>query len=71
VIEEGVTGYVVDDVDAAVAATRAACDLDRRRCRERFEARFTAERMARDYVAVYERLVVARSALPRTELRHG
>lgn len=57
VIEQGVTGFVVDDVPSAVRAVHHVSEIDRRRCREVFEARFTAQRMARDYVAVYEALV--------------
>ncbi|MCY1054125.1 glycosyltransferase family 4 protein [Nannocystis sp. SCPEA4] len=53
VVDEGVTGYCVDSVEAAVAATARAAELDRRRCRERFERRFSAERMARDYLRLY------------------
>ncbi len=34
--------------------------IDRRRCREAFDARFTADRMARDYVALYERIIEER-----------
>src|SRR5207248_3511 len=57
VIEDGVTGFVVDDVDAAVAALERIPTLSRRRCREVFEERFSARRMAEDYVAIYERLL--------------
>jgi glycosyltransferase involved in cell wall biosynthesis len=60
VIDEGLTGFVVDTIDAAVGAVRRAADLDRRRCRAVFEERFGAARMARDYVAVYRRLAPAR-----------
>jgi glycosyltransferase involved in cell wall biosynthesis len=56
VVEHGLTGYVVDSVEEAVEAVRALDRLDRAAIRERFEERFTAERMARDYVALYERL---------------
>ena len=56
VVEHGLTGYVVDSVDEAVEAVRALDRLDRAAVRRRFEERFTAERMARDYVALYERL---------------
>jgi glycosyltransferase involved in cell wall biosynthesis len=56
VIEDGVSGFLCGDVDAAVRAVGELEKLDRRRCREAFEARFTAERMARDYAAVYRRL---------------
>lgn len=56
IIEPGVTGFIVDSIDEAVRATERALLLDRRRCRQRFEQRFTAGRMARDYLSVYERL---------------
>ena len=65
VIDEGVTGFIVDDVDAAVAAVAPAVALDRAAVRHRFDQRFTAERMARDYLTVYETLVgAAVPALP-------
>jgi glycosyltransferase involved in cell wall biosynthesis len=57
VIEDGVTGFIVDDVDAAVRAVPLALKLDRRVVRGQFEARFCSERMARDYLAVYEGLL--------------
>lgn len=62
VLEEGVTGYVVDDVDAAVAAIARIDAIDRARCRAAFEARFTSTRMASDYIDVYEALAVHRIA---------
>jgi len=57
IVEEGVTGFIVDDAAAAAAAIPAAAALDRRLIRERFEERFTAERMARDYISLYERSI--------------
>jgi glycosyltransferase involved in cell wall biosynthesis len=57
VIEDGVTGFMVDDVDAAVHAVPLALALDRRGVRRQFEARFCSERMARDYLAVYRGLL--------------
>jgi glycosyltransferase involved in cell wall biosynthesis len=57
IITDGVNGVVVDDLEAAVAATARAVALDRRRCRAAFEARFTDERMARDYLAIYRALL--------------
>ena len=54
VIDEGVTGFLVDSADDALAALPRALALDRKRIRRRFEERFSAERMARDYVALYE-----------------
>jgi glycosyltransferase involved in cell wall biosynthesis len=64
IIEDGVTGFVLDvgDEDGAVEAVRAAARLDRRRIRERFEQRFSARRMAEDYVALYERLAFSVAA---------
>lgn len=60
VVEPGVTGFVVETEEAAVDALRRIHRLDRARVRERFEARFTAERMARDYLRIYTRLLAAR-----------
>ncbi|MCP1328167.1 glycosyltransferase [Halomonas sp. 707D4] len=57
VIEHGVTGFIVDSIEQASAAVARLAELDRARIRERFLERFTAERMARDYVALYERLL--------------
>ncbi|TPW28168.1 glycosyltransferase family 4 protein [Pararhizobium mangrovi] len=57
VVEDGVTGYVVENETEAAEALARAATLDRRRVRERFEARFTARRMAEDYVAIYRRLL--------------
>ena len=61
VIDEGVTGVVVESVDEAIAALPVVESLDRRRCRAVFEERFSARRMAEDYVALYE-AVIARKA---------
>jgi glycosyltransferase involved in cell wall biosynthesis len=53
VIDDGVTGYIVADEDAAVAAVRAIERLDRREVRRRFDRRFSATAMARCYLDVY------------------
>ena len=58
VIENGLTGFIVQSHDAAVAAVRRALTLDRRRIRARFELRFSATAMARRYVDIYEGIVV-------------
>jgi glycosyltransferase involved in cell wall biosynthesis len=68
IIEPGVTGYIVGSIDEAVAATRKALSLDRRGCRHRFEQRFSAERMARDYLDVYRRLALRRPSAPMHSL---
>jgi glycosyltransferase involved in cell wall biosynthesis len=53
VIDHGVSGFVVDDVAAAVDAVEKLDALDRHRVRATFERRFTVERMAHDYVDIY------------------
>jgi glycosyltransferase involved in cell wall biosynthesis len=54
IVDKGVTGFVVDSDDGAVAAVPQAVTLDRTVVRRRFEERFSVERMARDYVALYD-----------------
>jgi glycosyltransferase involved in cell wall biosynthesis len=71
VMRDGVSGYVVDSVDGAVAATARAVELPRKRCRAYFEGRFSAPRMANDYLAVYERLLGAEAAPPHPHPRLG
>jgi glycosyltransferase involved in cell wall biosynthesis len=56
IVDEGVTGFIVDSVDKAVNAAQKVAQLDRARVRARFEQRFSAARMARDYLAVYRSL---------------
>jgi len=57
VVEDGVTGFIVNSIEEAAAAVGKARLLDRARIRRRFEERFCARRMATDYIAVYESLV--------------
>ncbi|NHT77088.1 glycosyltransferase involved in cell wall biosynthesis [Rhizobium sp. PP-F2F-G38] len=57
VVEHGVTGFIVDSEEEAVAAIGQIDRLDRRAIRERFEQRFTARRMAQDYLEIYRRLL--------------
>jgi glycosyltransferase involved in cell wall biosynthesis len=64
IIQTGVTGAIVDTVDEAVAALPGVLALDRARCREEFERRFSARRMAKDYVRVYERLMDTSRRVP-------
>ena len=59
IVEEGVTGFVVSSEAEAVAALARIGQLDRAQIRQRFEAHFTAERMAADYLALYRRLLAA------------
>ncbi|PYX95386.1 MAG: glycosyl transferase [Acidobacteria bacterium] len=61
IIEDGVSGFLVHNVEQAVKAVKRISQIDRRRCRQRFEERFTATRMCNDYLALYERLVNGQS----------
>ena len=62
VIEDGVTGKLVDSEEEAVAALPAVLSYDRRMVRQRFEERFTATRMAKDYVGSYRQLLKTRTS---------
>jgi glycosyltransferase involved in cell wall biosynthesis len=57
IVEDGLTGFVVNDDASAVAALDALLQLPRARIRQRFEQRFTAQRMAEDYLDVYSMLI--------------
>ena len=56
-IEDGVTGFLVDSVEEAVAAIERVEEIDRAACRRAVEARFSVDRMADDYVALYRRVL--------------
>jgi len=60
VVDDGVTGRIVDNMDEAVHALADVIALDRRAVRRRFEERFSASRMAKDYVRLYRRLIAQR-----------
>jgi glycosyltransferase involved in cell wall biosynthesis len=57
IIDQGVTGAIVDTMDEAVSVLPKVLALDRRAVRRRFEERFSAIRMATDYVALYRSLL--------------
>jgi glycosyltransferase involved in cell wall biosynthesis len=59
VIDEGVTGFVVEDVAGAVDAVRRAAALDRRKVRAQVAQRFSRDRMVDDYVHIYERVAAS------------
>jgi len=56
VIDEGVTGFIVDDIEQAAQAVGRIDELDRSTIRATFEQRFTVERMAQQYVEIYRSL---------------
>jgi glycosyltransferase involved in cell wall biosynthesis len=66
VITDGLSGFIVDNMDDAVRATKEAGALDRAACRAEFMKRFSAPIMARQYVKVYESIVAAKSGAPET-----
>ena len=71
VVEDGITGYVVESVEEAICKLGRLLALDRGRVRRRFEQRFTADRMAHDYLKVYARLVGAQHRRRRSRVPAG
>jgi glycosyltransferase involved in cell wall biosynthesis len=57
VIDDGVTGFIVNSLDDAVQRVSGVSTLSRRKCRQVFEERFSSVRMARDYITIYQRLL--------------
>jgi glycosyltransferase involved in cell wall biosynthesis len=66
IVEDGVTGFIVDNIEEAVRAVRRLPELDRREVRRRFEQRFSAGRMASDYLEIYRQ--PARTSAPRLRI---
>ena len=56
VVDDGVTGFLVDDVEAAAAAVTRVTKLSRAKVRARFDERFAIERVAEDYLNIYRAL---------------
>jgi glycosyltransferase involved in cell wall biosynthesis len=71
VIDEGVTGFIVEDLEGAAAAVGRLAGIDRAGVRARFERRFDVARMAHDYVEVYERLIAGWRPLPSAAIPVG
>jgi glycosyltransferase involved in cell wall biosynthesis len=65
VVDEGVTGFLVHDVDSAVAAVEKAISLDRSTVSARAGSRFGADRMVDDYLRVYQTIVTGGSGSSR------
>lgn len=62
VIQDGKTGFIVSNIDEGLKAVGQLDRIDRRTCRADFEQRFTSERMAKDYLRLYEKVMTATSA---------
>src|SRR6201991_521976 len=56
VVEDGVTGFIVEDINGAIGAVDRLSHLSRANIRQKFEERFTARRMAMDYLSIYRSL---------------
>jgi len=56
IIDDGVTGFIVDSVEEAVESLERVAALDRGNCRRTFQKRFSASRMVKDYMKVYARI---------------
>ena len=69
VIEDGLTGFIVEDEAAAIAAVRRLDHLDRAAVLTRFAQRFTARRMAEDYLTTYRSLAADERPVMRRPLR--
>jgi glycosyltransferase involved in cell wall biosynthesis len=59
IVDDGLTGFVVEDINGAIGAVDRLGHLSREKVRRRFEQRFTARRMAQDYLSVYRSLMHA------------
>jgi glycosyltransferase involved in cell wall biosynthesis len=68
IIDDGLTGAIVETMDEAIAALPRVIALDRKRVRQRFEQRFSATRMAEDYVEIYRSLVAADTGRARLDI---
>ena len=59
IIEDGVTGFICENLDEMVAAVDRLPLIQRQQCRDAFEARFTVKRMVQNYLALYERMAAS------------
>ena len=71
IIDDGVTGFVVDNREQALDALRRIDSIDRRRCRVEFEQRFSARQMASRYVQLYDALRSGQNSTPRPTMQAG
>lgn len=63
IVENGITGATVDSIEEAIAALPGVIALDREAVRQRFEQRFSAARMATDYVSIYRSMITSSQIL--------
>lgn len=65
VIDDGISGFIVDSEEEAVSVLQRTVNMDRRQVRRRFEERFSATRMAEDYVEIYNKLLTQEHRVPQ------
>lgn len=65
VIDDGMSGFIVDSEEEAVSMLHRTVNLDRRQVRRRFEERFSSARMAKDYVEIYNKLLTQDHRVPQ------
>lgn len=59
-IENGINGFLVDDIEGALKALKKLSNIDRKRCREIVEEKFSVDRMVDEYIKVYEKILKER-----------
>ena len=69
VVDAGVTGFVVQSIEESISAVHRVGCMNRLAVRRRFEQRFSAERMAQDYVDLYRELLAARAVVTERSMR--
>ena len=68
IVENGITGAIVETMEEAIAALPRVIALDRKKVRQRFEQRFSATRMAKDYVGIYRSLLATSAKREQQEI---
>ena len=71
VLDDGVTGFIVDGLEEAVKAVERVSTLSRKQCRQVFDRRFAVSRMAKDYVTLYQRQADTRAEILQVGSRVG
>ncbi|MBN1585868.1 MAG: glycosyltransferase family 4 protein [Candidatus Omnitrophica bacterium] len=71
VMEHGVTGFIVQDTEESILAVGKVAGINRQRCRQVFDERFTAERMCRDYLEIYEQVIASKGETFSGALQKG
>ena len=71
IVRDGVSGRIVSSEEEAVKALADVERIDRAACRREFEERFTAQRMARDYLHVYRRMLESAGISPSAAMRQS